>query len=87
MANDRKPTIKEVEDLANRICSEFNNSKYFSWYCGVIYDFGISTIEDLMKRVSDADYPGKLFTKIINEWRQEKRYLANRKRLHGKDND
>lgn len=87
MATDNKPTVSEVEKLANLICMEYQNSKFFAWYCGAIYEFGIITIEDLMKRVSDARSPGMLFTKIINEWRKEKRNKQNRDRLYGNTNE
>lgn len=83
MANDKDITIGEVEKLANKLCMQYSNSKFFAWYCGVIYEFGIKTVEDLMARVGDASKPGHLFTKIVKDWREEKRRSQNKDRLHG----
>ena len=84
MANDKDVTISEVEQLANKLCMQYSNSKFFACYCGVIYEFGVQTIETLMARVSDADKPGHLFTKIVKDWREDKKRAENRDRLHGK---
>ncbi len=83
MANDKDVTISEVEQLANKLCTQYSNSKFFAWYCGVIYEFDVQTIETLMARVSDADKPGHLFTKIVKDWREDKKRAENRDRLHG----
>lgn len=87
MANDKDITIGEVEKLANKLCMQYSNSKFFAWYCGVIYEFGIKTVEDLMARVGDASKPGRLFTKIVKDWREEKRRSQNKDRLHGQAKD
>lgn len=67
MANEYNYTSDQVEELANKLCSDFGNPKYFRWYCSAIYKYGIPYIEQLRARVSDARYPGKLFSKLIQE--------------------
>ncbi len=83
MTTDNNYSSAQVEKLANDLCMSYQNSKFFSWYCGVIYEFGIPAVEALQARVRDAKEPGRLFTKIVNEWRAEKRARVNRERLHG----
>lgn len=84
MANDHNLNTQEVEELANRLCNEYGNSRYYKWYCGAIYEFGVRAIEDLRARVSDAKEPGRLFTKIIKDLRTSKKNRINKDRLHGK---
>lgn len=85
MTNDHNLTVPQVENLANELCLEYGNPNFFAWYCGVIYEFGIRATEDLRACVKDARHPGRLFTKIIKDWRKEKEMVVNRSRLHGKD--
>lgn len=85
MANDYKYTSDQVEELATKLCTDFGNPKYFKWYCKAIYDFGIPEVETLRARVSDAKFPGKLFSKLVNE---RYRMIASKTvldRLHGKN--
>ena len=86
MTNDHNLNTQDVKELANLLCNEYGNSKYFKWYCGAIYEFGVRAIEDLRARVSDAKEPGRLFTKIIKDWRTGKKNRINKDRLHGKEN-
>lgn len=76
MANEYNYTSDQVEELANKLCSDFNNPKYFRWYCSAIYEYGIPYIEQVHARVSDARYPGRLFSKLIQE-RRRKRNKGN----------
>lgn len=70
MANEFNYTSEQVEELANKLSNDFGNPKYFRWYCSVIYEFGIPYTEQLRARVSDAQYPGKLFSKLIQDRRR-----------------
>ena len=85
MASKRPYTITEVERLANELCSEFSNAKFFKWYCGAIYEFGVPSIEQLRARVQDAEEPGKLFSMIVKEWRQLRQVNQARKDGYGKN--
>ena len=85
MANEHNLNTQDVEAMANRLCGEYGNAQYFKWYCGAIYEFGIPQIEALEARVSDAENPGKLFSKIVKDWRTGKKNKANKDRLHGKE--
>ena len=86
MANEHNLNTEEVEQAANRLCGQYGNAQYFKWYCGAIYEFGLQKIEELEARVSDAKKPGRLFSKIVGDWRRSKRNNANKDRLHGKEN-
>ena len=83
MANEFKYMSEQVEELANKLCSDFGNPKYFRWYCSVIYEFGIPYVEQLQARVSDAQYPGKLFSKLVHDRRNTQSNAEKLKRLHG----
>ena len=85
MANEYNYTSEQVEELENKLCSEFGNAKYFKWYCRAIYEFGIPYIESVYGRVSDAKYPGRLFSKLINDRRRDIDAKNKKDRLHGKD--
>lgn len=79
MANEFNYMSEQVEELANKLCSDFGNPKYFRWYCSVIYEFGIPYVEQLQARVSDAQYPGKLFSKLVLDRRNKQRNADNAK--------
>jgi len=64
---NRRPSIKEVDDLAMELCQEFNNHDFFRWYCSAIWKLGIGRILEIRGRVSDAKMPGHLFTKLMRE--------------------
>lgn len=87
MANKSNYTISEVEKLAQELCNEYGNARFFRWYCGVIYEFGVTTTEDLRARVQDATYPGKLFSKIVKERRQLSLKRTRMAENHGKNED
>lgn len=82
MANDYNYTSDQVEELANKLSADFGNPKYFRWYCSVIYEFGIPYVEQLQARVSDAKYPGKLFSKIVHDRRKTQSEANNLRKLN-----
>ena len=63
----KPPSIKEVDALADELVALFNNPKYRGWYCNVIYKLGVSRVRELLGRVKDYEYAGKLFTKLAND--------------------
>lgn len=72
--------MKEVDDLALELCTQFNNHKYFRWYCSVIWKLGADRIQELRARVQDAKLPSRLFTKYVKE---ELTRLEARERMRG----
>jgi len=64
IANDNrlKPSLIEVDELADKLCSQYNNYGYRKWYCRVIYTLGIHRVEIIAADCRDADEPGRLFT-------------------------
>jgi hypothetical protein len=67
-----------VDKLAEKLAKEFNNKQFIPWYCGAIYDLGLSIIEDLQKKVQDGKDPARLFSFYVQ---QERRALKNKWRL------
>jgi hypothetical protein len=64
---ERKPSLQEVDDLANELCKQFRNFDFFRWYCKVIYTLGVDRVLILRARVSDSKLPGKLFSEYAKE--------------------
>ncbi len=80
MANDysTKPSMIEVDELADHLCSLYDNSSYRKWYCRVIYELGVNRVKTLVAMCSDAKEPAKLFTKRANA---ELKAKLNKERL------
>lgn len=78
MAN-RKPSLSEVDSLANTLAERFDNHAYRPWYCTAIYELGTDRIRQILARVSDGEHPNKLFSKIVKE---ELNAIRNKRRLN-----
>lgn len=74
----RKTSIARADTLAEKLVTLFDNRDYIKWYYRAIYDLGEVRIEQILGRVSDARFPGKLFTTYVN---QERDALKNQWRL------
>lgn len=77
----------EVDRIADELVGLFRNPAFRKWYCQIVIDIGASKVEDLKKKVSEGDEPGKLFSHYAN---QEKNALKNAwrlKQLKGGSND
>lgn len=74
----RKTPIAHADALAEELVTLFDNRDYIKWYYRAIYDLGEVRIRQIMARVSDARFPGKLFSTYIN---QERDALKNKWRL------
>lgn len=74
-------TIVEVDRLADELVAQFNNPEYRRWYCKLIYKFGYQTVMDWKGRVSDANNPATLFSKIASQALKAK---EARERLDGR---
>ena len=76
-----------VDSLANELCSEYGNAKFYKWYCKVINVLGVERVLALRGMCSDAKQPGQLFSRRANQEMQTK---LNKQRLdelkgnHGK---
>lgn len=75
LGNSDKPSTKHelpiaaVDKLAEELVVEYANSDFRRWYCGVIYDFGISQVLEWRRRASEGDEPAKLFSKYVRDAR------------------
>lgn len=77
----KKHSINDVEQFAHeQLCTRFSNEQFHKWYCGVVHEFGIPRVRELVGRVEDAKYPGRLFTRLVQE---ERKRREARRRLYG----
>jgi hypothetical protein len=65
----KKTPIARVDALAEELVTLFDNRAYIKWYYVAIYDLGEERIRQILGRVSDARFPGKLFTHYVNQVR------------------
>lgn len=63
-----------VDNLAEKLAKKFNNKQFIPWYCGAIYDLGLTKIDDLEKKVKDGKDPARLFSFYVQ---QERRALKS----------
>lgn len=61
-----------VDSLANELCSEYGNAKFYKWYCKVINVLGVERVLALRGMCSDAKQPGQLFSRRANQELKEK---------------
>lgn len=67
-----KPTLSVVDQLAEDLASEHENTGWEKWYCGIIYEFGVEVVSNWRERVLTSDSPGRLFSYIVKQARSEK---------------
>ena len=60
-------TILEVTVKAEALCKKFQNPGWEAFYSKGIYWLGMERIDEIVGRVSDSDYAGRLFTKILKQ--------------------
>ncbi len=70
-----------VDQLAQEIADEFKNEDFKPWYCGAVYDLGVSRIHELRKKVEGAKNPAKLFSFYVNQERKALKRNAEFKSL------
>lgn len=63
----RKYTITEATALANRLVSSYNNPDFYRWYCKAIKILGVQRVVEIEASVRDANYPARVFSKIVKE--------------------
>jgi len=68
----RRLPIDAVDKLADEIVSEYNNSDFRKWYCGVINDFGFSKVNEWQARSREGKEPSRLFSRFVKDARQYK---------------
>jgi hypothetical protein len=57
--------ISAVDELTNELINEYNNERFKRWYCGVIYEFGVSQVLEWRGRAHEGKEPSKLFSKYV----------------------
>lgn len=61
----QKPSFADVEDQALRLCVEYDNEKFFEWYCLVINILGlrrIAEIQSMYAEIETKELAAKLFS-------------------------
>lgn len=70
-----KPSFADVELIANELCVEFNNIKFYEWYCLVINILGLERISIIRSRTSDMkdkEKAAKLFSARASQEAKQK---------------
>lgn len=67
-----KPPIDSVDELADELATDYSNPNYRTWYCGVIYEFGIEKVRYWQQKASNGNFPGKLFGYYVRQARSGK---------------
>lgn len=65
----KQPSIGAVDKLADELVAEYDNQKFRQWYCGVVYEFGVSQVLEWRKRAKEGKAPAKLFSKYVKDAR------------------
>jgi len=73
-------SIDVVDKLAEELVTEYNNSPYRRWYCGVIYDFGPAQVHEWRVKASEGNQPAKLFSKYVKNSRTHR---GSQRSFHG----
>jgi len=61
--------IASVDKIADELATEYANQDYRRWYCGVIYEFGFSKVNEWRRRASKGREPAKLFSRYVRDAR------------------
>jgi hypothetical protein len=62
----RQLPLELVDLVADGLVRMYENPDYRKWYCGVVYEFGLTKVNDWIKHAKDGNEPGKLFTRYVN---------------------
>jgi len=63
----KQPPIGQVDEMADKLVTDFDNPGYRRWYCGVINKFGVAKVYEWHRRAQEGNNPGKLFTTYVNQ--------------------
>ena len=66
----RKPSIDEVDQLADELAEEFNNPGWRSWYCGYINRYGIEQVVLWRDKARMGNSPARLFSTYLKQARK-----------------
>lgn len=80
-----KPTLIEVDSLANEICTEYSNHDFYRWYCKVINVLGVRRVNEIRSMYRDARQARHLFSKRASEEMKVK--LAQQKLINLRNNN
>ena len=68
-------SVAKADEIIEEIVLEYRNPAYRKWYLKVLYDFGPQKVHEWRRRAAEGKEPGKLFTKLVNEYRQYSRLI------------
>ncbi len=87
---EKKPTLQDVDELANTLCIEYANHAFYKWYCKVINVLGIQRVNEIRAMYSDTRQASHLFSRRASEEMKVKlarQRILDERRDHGKDKD
>lgn len=87
---EKKPTLQDVDELANALCIEYANHAFYKWYCKVINVLGIQRVSEIRAMYSDTRQASHLFSRRASEEMKVKlarQRILDERRDHGKEKD
>jgi hypothetical protein len=76
--NKHQLPIGTVDEIVEELCKEYSNPYYRRWYCGVIYEFGPSVVEEWRRRACEGKEPAKLFSKYVKDTRTYRGFVRTK---------
>lgn len=71
----------QVDEYVSGLIKEYGSPEYRRWYCVLVYEFGIQTIDDLRGRCRDARTPARLFARLAKEMLDTRQRQRKQKEL------
>lgn len=81
LTDNRELNYTLVDETAEMLCVEYNNSDFRKWYCKVIMQLGVHRVRELVGICSDASDPAKLFSKRAKQEMKAKEGLERLNQL------
>lgn len=66
---NKKLPIGVVDEIADRLVTEYGNRQFRRWYCGVVYQFGPNKVYEWQARAKEGKDPARLFSKYVKDAR------------------
>lgn len=87
---EKRPTLQDIDELANALCVEYSNHEFYKWYCKVINVLGMQRVNEIRAMYSDTRQARHLFSRRASEEMRIKiarQRMLDERRNHGKAKD
>lgn len=64
---EKRPTLQDIDELANALCVEYTNHAFYKWYCKVINILGVQRVNEIRAMYSDTRQARHLFSRRASE--------------------